>query len=215
MIGSTSLPPRRASATIVAVRPASRSSFASFVVAGSAWLLARLVTVAALAAVAAPLSCKMSDEPSSGAPSADPADRATGALAASASPRPPGVAWIAAPDGGDVASIVKREAAGARSSGRALLVYVGATWCEPCQHFHHAVASGALDKDLAGTSFLEFDADRDRDRLRAAGYASKFIPLFVLPGSDGRSSGRFIEGSIKGDGAAAEITPRLRGLIGR
>jgi len=188
VIASRALPPRRTSATIGSVRH--RSS------------------VLALAAVVALVSaCKMRDEPSSGdTPSSPPA---------AAAPRAAGISWIEAPGDGDVPSIVKREAANARAAGRSLLVYVGATWCEPCQRFHHAISSGALDQDLAGTSFLEFDADRDRDRLRAAGYASKFIPLFVVPAPDGRSSGRFIEGSIKGESAAAEITPRLLTLIGR
>ncbi|HXK19513.1 MAG TPA: thioredoxin family protein, partial [Polyangiaceae bacterium] len=69
----------------------------------------------------------------------------------------------------------------ADASGMRVLVYVGATWCEPCQRFHKSLESGELDEALAGTKFIEFDADRDRSELRAAGYASKFIPLFSVP----------------------------------
>ena len=49
--------------------------------------------------------------------------------------------------------------------------------------------------------------------LEAAGYTSQMIPLFMRPAADGRASGRQIQGSIKGPGAVAEITPRLRRLI--
>ena len=66
--------------------------------------------------------------------------------------------------------------------------------------------------DLA-VALLEFDADKDVPRLKAAGYSSTYIPLFALPGPDGPSSGRIIQGGIKGENAASEIAPRLKGLI--
>ncbi len=102
----------------------------------------------------------------------------------------------------------------AEASGMRVLVYVGATWCEPCQRFHKALESGQLDEALAGTKFVEFDADKDRSELRAAGYASKFIPLFSVPDQTGHASGRAIEGSIKGDSAVREnLVPRLLALL--
>ena len=102
----------------------------------------------------------------------------------------------------------------ADASGMRVLVYVGATWCEPCQRFHKALESGQLDEALAGTKFIEFDADKDRSELRAAGYASKFIPLFSVPDQSGHASGRAVEGSIKGDSAVREnLVPRLLALL--
>jgi thiol:disulfide interchange protein len=102
----------------------------------------------------------------------------------------------------------------ADASGKRVLVYVGATWCEPCKRFHKALESGELDEALAGTKFIEFDADRDRTELQAAGYASKYIPLFSVPDQSGHASGRAIEGSIKGDHAVREsLVPRLLALL--
>ncbi len=102
----------------------------------------------------------------------------------------------------------------ADESGMRVLVYVGASWCEPCQRFHRALASGELDESLAGTRFVEFDADRDRAELKAAGYASKYIPLFSVPDPSGHSSGLSIEGSVKGDSAVREdLVPRLLALL--
>ena len=123
------------------------------------------------------------------------------------------VEFLAAPAQGDVAPIVRGEQQRAAREGRKVLVYVGATWCEPCQRFHHAATAGKLDAAFPGLRFLEFDSDRDGERLASAGYVSRFIPLFARPGSDGRSSGRQIEGSIKGEGAVDEIAPRLRQLL--
>lgn len=102
----------------------------------------------------------------------------------------------------------------AETSGVRVLVYVGAIWCEPCQRFHRALEAGELDEALAGTQFIEFDADRDRAELRAAGYVSKYIPLFSVPDPAGRSSGLAIEGSVKGDAAVREnLVPRLLALL--
>lgn len=109
---------------------------------------------------------------------------------------------------------VRQHVEEADASGVRVLVYVGATWCEPCQRFHRALASGELDDVLAGTQFVEFDADDDRQELKAAGYNSKYIPLFSVPDPNGHASGRAIEGSIKGDGAVRQnLVPRLLALL--
>lgn len=102
----------------------------------------------------------------------------------------------------------------ADANGQRVLVYVGATWCEPCKRFHKALESGQLDEVLAGTKFVEFDSDRDGSELRAAGYGSQYIPLFSVPDQSGHASGRSIEGSVKGDDAVREdLVPRLLALL--
>ena len=130
-----------------------------------------------------------------------------------APPPPKHVEFVTADVNGDVAQLVLREMAKARKEGRRVLVYEGATWCEPCRRFHEAAAAGRLDAELATLRLLEFDADRDNERLAVAGYVSRFIPMFALPKADGTYSGRMIEGSVKGDGAVDEMVPRLRGLL--
>lgn len=129
-------------------------------------------------------------------------------------PRPRKAEVVLAPDGGeDVPALVRAERERALREGRDLLVYVGAPWCEPCTRFHKAVEAGQLDAVFPTLRLLEFDLERDEARLAAAGYASKMIPLFAVPAPGGEASPLRIEGSIKGDGAVAEITPRLRALL--
>ena len=138
-------------------------------------------------------------------------DAATGPPAASGHVR-----IVEAPPAGDVEPIVRDAVDAAKASGGpsdVLLVYVGATWCEPCQRFHHAVERGDLDTTFPGLTLLEFDLDRDRERLASARYTSKLIPLFALPASDGAASGKQVEGGIKGEGAVAFIVPRLKALL--
>ncbi|HEY6729159.1 MAG TPA: thioredoxin family protein, partial [Polyangiaceae bacterium] len=70
---------------------------------------------------------------------------------------------------------LKEQMSSARAAGERVLVYVGASWCEPCERFHDAVEAGELDAMLAGTRFVEFDADRHTEALGAAGYAFRMI----------------------------------------
>lgn len=112
-----------------------------------------------------------------------------------------------------MAGIVRQNLAQAKAEGRQVLVYVGATWCEPCRHFHEAANRGELDAAFPLLTLVEFDLDRDRERLMAAGYHFEYIPLFSIPAEDGRSKGKQISGSIKGPRAVSDITPRLKALL--
>ncbi len=118
--------------------------------------------------------------------------------------------FVPAAGSGDVAEQVRGVVA---SSNGTVVVYVGASWCGPCQAFHAALERGDLDEELAGVTFLEYDSDRDNERLEAADYGGRLIPRFALPGEGGRFSGQKIEGGIKGDGAVEHIMNRLRPLL--
>jgi hypothetical protein len=126
-----------------------------------------------------------------------------------------GVRIARAGAGSDASRVVRDAQERERANGRDLVVYVGATWCEPCQRFHKAAAAGDLDDAFPMLTLLEFDLDADKQRLDAAGYRSELIPLFVAPDDDGRASSKRFEGSVKGDGAIVNIAPRLHALIGR
>jgi thiol-disulfide isomerase/thioredoxin len=158
---------------------------------------------------------KTAGEPErAGAASATAADAAPGPRRSTA-----GARFEEAPEGDEpVAEIVVRTRARVEAEGGRLIVAVGAPWCEPCRRFHDAVTAGKLDETVPGVVFLEFDHDRDAARLRADGYTSRLIPLYVIPDAAGRApaateGGLRMEGSIKGDGAVAEITPRLLRLL--
>jgi len=159
------------------------------------WSLAALLALAGAGCKDAP------SESSAPAPSA-----ATGAAANR-------MLLVDAPAEGHVDEIVRAEMTKATAARRRVVVYVGGTWCEPCQRFHHAAERGELDATFPDVALLGFDIDRDRDRLGAAGYTSKLIPLFALPGPDGRASGKQVEGGIKGEGAVANIAPRLEQML--
>jgi thiol-disulfide isomerase/thioredoxin len=163
--------------------------------------------VAVAATLAAGSACRSHDEIApEPAPKTSSSQGARSAAAAK-------LAVVEAPASGDVGPIVAAAVSAASLEGRTVVVYVGATWCEPCQRFHAAAAHGDLDAEFPRLTLLEFDLDRDRERLAAAGYVSRLIPLFALPGPGGAASGKQIEGGIKGEGAVGFIAPRLKELL--
>ncbi len=166
-----------------------------------ALLFARLAVGATLL-LAGALGCRTSPGAASDDPAGAPAVHAE-ARKLHFTPAPPG----------DVPAVVLAAVAREKADGRRLIVYEGAPWCEPCKHFHEAVAAGKLDATFPDVTLLEFDADHDRDRLVAAGYGSQYIPLFALPGKDGRAAGPKAAGGIKGDGVVPYLTQKLQQLL--
>lgn len=125
-----------------------------------------------------------------------------------------GVEFVKAPPG-DVAELVRAGRAQAKAHGRTMLVYIGATWCEPCTRFHHAAEAGQLDDTFPHLSLLAFDLDEDRARLGAALYGPGYIPYFGIPDAQGRGTSNVTAGSVKGEGAVDNIVPRLQELIAK
>ncbi len=162
---------------------------------------------------AAMVACRMTDSAEGDPPrKRDPAPASSAAAAIAFGTKAHGVELVNAPPG-DVAELVLAARKEARVHGRAMMVYIGAVWCEPCQHFHQAAERGELDEKFPTLSLLVFDADHDNERLRVAGYAPGYIPYFGVPGDDGHGTSNATEGGIKGDGAVAHIIPRLLPLV--
>lgn len=114
---------------------------------------------------------------------------------------------------GAVQEVVQGAMARAKTEGRRLVVYVGASWCEPCHVFLDGVSAGKLPATLSDIVILKFDNDADDARLAKANYGGQMIPRFVLPGADGTGSEFRFEGSVKGDAAMGNIVPRLEALL--
>lgn len=130
----------------------------------------------------------------------------------SAPPSHPKLELIEAPATADIAAYLAPLVVRADGDHKKLVVYVGASWCEPCRYFHDAAVTNQLDDQFGDLRIVAFDFDRDEAALDAAGYRSSMLPLFALPNADGRASGKQFAGSIKGSGAVAQIAPSLRAL---
>lgn len=154
------------------------------------------------------LACSRSDEPRP-----DPVTTKSSSAPLVLAP-PGGIRFVkVAPGGNDVSALIKAERDKGKADGRDSVVYVGAKWCEPCQRFHHAAQAGELDSEFPSLNVIEFDIDEDRERIVLAGYVSTYIPLFVVPGPDGRASDKRFEGGVKGDNAVANLRPKLHAIL--
>jgi len=111
-----------------------------------------------------------------------------------------------------VATQVKHALGKAKRDGRKLLVYVSATWCEPCVRFHEAIDAGRLDSALPNLRLLEFDFDKHEERLADAKYLQQDLPLFTVPNPDGSPTQRYVTGAGKGPQGFAELTTKLEKL---
>ena len=100
-----------------------------------------------------------------------------------------------------------------RSENKRMVIYVGATWCEPCKYFHDAAAAGQLDDVFPNVRFVEFDHDKHASMLQASDCRSKMIPLFAIPDESGRCTERRVAGAIKGPGAVDYLRPRISKLL--
>ena len=68
----------------------------------------------------------------------------------------------------------------ADASGKRVLVYVGATWCEPCKRFHKALASGELDHPAWVVTTVDLGA---AERLRRQGAVLNRRDWALQPGA--------------------------------
>jgi hypothetical protein len=115
---------------------------------------------------------------------------------------------------GPVDQVVRAALADAHHQGRRLVVYVSATWCQPCERFQAALRSGKLDPYFPDLRFLKFDHDHDVARLETAGYGGTYIPRFVVPAADGRGTAQRMEGGTKADDTVfTSIGPRLQAML--
>lgn len=137
-----------------------------------------------------------------------PTAAATTAAPSATAPAPPkadGVRFVDAPEDADTLSTIRSERLKAKADGRVLVVYVGATWCPPCKEFHHKSHAGFFDARAGKITLLVFDADRDTERLGAAGYKFRYVPYFALPRADGHPAE---EHEMKGK-AGAQTTEEI------
>jgi thiol-disulfide isomerase/thioredoxin len=139
-------------------------------------------------------------------------------LAACATPSPPppaarGLDIVAAPAEGDVVTLVTQARSRAERQGKRLLVYVGATWCKPCRELHDAVVGGQFADWQPAATLLEFDLDKDKARLAAAGYQGDFVPLLAVPAADGRAGPHLSSGVQKDGDYLTQLRERLGQLL--
>lgn len=141
----------------------------------------------------------------------DPSSSASAATTADAHRK---VEWVKVPAGSDPRAYVKDELARAKADQKKLVLYVGAKWCEPCNHFHEATDRGELDAAFPDLRLVAFDHDEESSAIAALGCESQYIPMFSVPDDEGHCTRHKIQGGIKGASNVEFLSKKLRNLIG-
>ena len=121
-----------------------------------------------------------------------------------------GPEWVIVENVSNVAKAVLKETQQAEKDGKQLVVYVGAIWCKPCKDFDAATKQPNFGSELDHIRLMKFDWDRHQTPLHRANYGSQYLPLFVLPGPEGKGSDkRFFGSRFKGQVGVEDLKKRL------
>lgn len=91
-----------------------------------------------------------------------------------------------------------------RAAGQGLrpVLYVGATWCQPCKLLLEHRDDPRVAHALRGTYTVEIDFDDwTVAEMSAAGYGVQAVPMFFAIGADGKAAGPRLDGAAWGSDA--------------
>jgi hypothetical protein len=106
---------------------------------------------------------------------------------------------------------VKAEVAKAQAKKLTPIVYVGATWCDPCLALKKHRDDPKMVDAFEGTFVIEIDADDwNAASFGALGYKTSVIPIFIAVDAEGKATGRTIDGGAWGDNIPQNMAPPLK-----
>jgi thiol:disulfide interchange protein len=114
-----------------------------------------------------------------------------------------------APTQGELLPLLKDNAARAQKRQLRPLVEFYADWCAPCRAFQASLGAPAMMEALRGTFLIKLNLDDWHDKLEGTGFDMKSIPFFYLIGSDGRPTGKVLDGDKWGRSTVANMSAAL------
>lgn len=120
--------------------------------------------------------------------------------------------WVKVGSGGEaLQSRLKAEVGKAAERRQKPILYIGATWCEPCAALKKYKSDPRMAEAFEGTYVIELDLDDWKlDELKALGLRAGVVPVFHALGADGRASGKTIDGGAWGDNIPENMAPPLK-----
>jgi thiol-disulfide isomerase/thioredoxin len=145
-------------------------------------------------------------------PSLPPAGRAPASGAAPAelpAPLPPFAMTELAPTQGELTPLLRDQFARAQKRSLRPVVEFYADWCGPCRAFQASLVDPAMTEALRGTLLIKLNLDDWHDKLGGTGFDMKSIPFFYLVGSDGRPTGKVLDGDKWGRNTVPNMSAAL------
>ncbi len=123
--------------------------------------------------------------------------------------------WVAVPKGsGGLAAAIAREIAKKPSATAKPIVYLGASWCDPCAAIKRFKTDPRMLDAFQGTYVIELDVDDWKSEgLGALGYKTGTVPVFYAVDAAGKASGPTINGGAWGDNIPETMAPPLKKFV--
>lgn len=126
-----------------------------------------------------------------------------------AAPKPP-IHTSDLPDGSDVSAGLRGAVGEAERAGLKPVLYLGATWCQPCVAYERALFHPEMVAAHANVLLVKADFDRHGSALEAAGFVASGVPFWCHLDREGGNSGRCITGAAWGEDTPENMAPVLR-----
>jgi thiol-disulfide isomerase/thioredoxin len=125
------------------------------------------------------------------------------------------MAWVAVhPGTGPLAALVAAEIATHPTGNLKPIVYLGASWCGPCQEIKRSKDDPRMLDAFDGAMVIEVDIDEwNKEQLTALGYKTGVIPVFIAVDRDARALGPMIDGGAWGDNVPEIMAPPLKKFV--
>jgi len=107
-------------------------------------------------------------------------------------------------------ALLAEHAQRAAEQGLKPVLYIGASWCQPCKFLKEHRDDPRVASALRGTYTIEIDFDDwTVAELSASGYGVQAVPVFFAIGAGGKAAGPKLDGGAWG-GASPEANPEAR-----
>ena len=125
--------------------------------------------------------------------------------------KPAAEAWSKVAAGASLAGKIKARVADAEKAKLKPVVYVGATWCEPCLAIKKHRDDPRMKEAFTGVAIIEVDMDQWKsEQFAELNMKPSAIPVFYAVGSDGKATGKEIDGGAWGDNIPENMAPPLK-----
>jgi hypothetical protein len=119
------------------------------------------------------------------------------------------------PTDGPLPAALQREAGKATQQHLKPFVYIGATWCAPCNAIKHNLDKPIMIDAFKGTYIMKLDFDAWEDKLPGAGLQHEAVPVFFALDASGKPTGRMIDGGAWGNDTPENIAPALKAFFSK
>jgi hypothetical protein len=112
--------------------------------------------------------------------------------------------------GRPLAVVLSDGAAKAKAKGLRPFLYIGATWCQPCQKLHRSLDDERMVDAFRGTYVIHLDLDAWERELPSVGLRVAQVPVFFQLDAQGKPTGKSLDGGAWNEDVPAEMAPPLK-----